>query len=366
LNFGSRDDSDTALATGVRALAGARLRASPGESFGYTNANYDAAGAIIEAVSGQRFEQYIEDHVFAPLKMVDSFASRRSARQHGLAVGHQYWFGRLVPGTTTPRSSARANIPSGGLFSSATDLSRLLRVHLNGGNLNGARILSPEGMAVLHRPVALMADRRHYAMGWIVQQLDDGRTIEWHDGAGAGYASFMMLVPDEKWGFAFLVNASNQMSGPNVGALANEVRRLLMGQTPRPLRKAAGLFTPPLAALALLLVVQLLAAVHTLQIARRWKRNPARRPRGRFRLTWHFVLPAIAGVGLAIFLTVILPRGGDTNLSGVRIFAPDFGLLIVTSAAFACVWVPIRTALLLRSLRDTSEPNVSGASAAAS
>jgi CubicO group peptidase (beta-lactamase class C family) len=365
LDFDSRDDSDTALATGVRALAGARLRASPGESFEYTNANYNAAGAIVEAVSGQRFEQYIDSHVFAPLKMIDSFASRMSARQHGLGTGHQYWFGRLRPGTTTSRPSARANVSSGGLFSSAADLSRLLRVHLNGGDLDGERILSPEGMSGLHRPASFMTAKRHYAMGWIVQELNDGRKIVWHDGAGLGYASLIMLVPDEKWGFVFLVNASNQLSGPNVGALANEVRRLLMGQAPRPVRKAAGLFTPPLGALAVLLVVQLLAAVHTLQIARRWKRDPARRPRGRLRLTWHFVLPALAGMGVVRFLAFGLPRAADTNLSGVRLFAPDAGLLIVASVAFVSVWVPIRTVLLQRSMRDREEPNVSRTSPAA-
>ena len=353
LHYDRLDDSDRAIDSRVRELAGVRLQAAPGKRFEYSNANYDVAGAIIEAASGQRYEDYVEQHVFAPLKMTRSFTKVSAATVQGLAQGHQYWFGRLTPTESVPRP--RPLIASTQLFSSAKDMGRLLRAHLNGGTVDGERILSPENIKTMHHPAALVSGKLHYGLGWYVDDIE-GRKILSHNGVGPDYSALVSFAPDEGWGLAVLVNAENHLSGPNVDALGFEARRLLMGRPTRRIRQAAGVFTPVVLGLAALLVMQVVAAAHTLLAVRRWKQHRDRRPQSRLRLAWHFILLPALAMCLAIFLVVILPRTFDTNVAGARIHAPDGALLIGISATFACVWTVARTVLLWRSLGAGRRP----------
>ena len=71
------DLSDSAIENNVRALAEIELIAPPSEQFEYSNANYVTLGMIIQEVTGQSFETYIKEHIFEPLDMRNSFASKQ-------------------------------------------------------------------------------------------------------------------------------------------------------------------------------------------------------------------------------------------------------------------------------------------------
>jgi CubicO group peptidase (beta-lactamase class C family) len=349
-HFASRDSSDTALEQLVRDLRQARLQTPPGEAFQYSNANYDIAAAIIQAVSGDSYEAYVQRQVFAPMQMRSSFTSAIKAREHGLARGHRYWFGRPIATHALPHP--RSRIASGYLISSAADIGRFLVAHLNGGTVDNRQILSPAAIDTLHRPHGLGSAHQAYGMGWFVEERNDERNwpkVLWHEGSVPDYHAHMAIAPEAGWGFILLVNAESHLSGPHVSALGYEVVRLLAGRIPRPINKAAGIWTPGLALLAGLLSVQVLAALHTLCRSRPWNRNRQRRPWGWLQLVWHAVLPAITSLGLAMLLLVILPRVTGMPLSGLRLFLPDAGLLLIANATFACLWVLIRTILVARS-----------------
>jgi hypothetical protein len=157
-------------------------------------------------------------------------------------------------------------------------------------------------------------------------------------------------VPRREWSNRQLRAKQGRTRGASY-PLGFEVRRLLMGRPTRPIRQAAGVFTPVLMALAVLLGLQVTAAIHTLFVARRWKLNRNRHPRGRLRLACHFIGPPTIAVCLAIVLVFGVPRTFDTNFAGARIHAPDGALLIGISATFACIWAVLRTIVLLRSMR---------------
>src|SRR6266700_87991 len=91
------DTAVTSVTQRVGDLATVRLLAPPGQLWAYPNASYDVLGLVIEAVSGESYGDYVEQHIFAPLDMQQSFASESQAQQHGLAVGHQWWFGLPLP-----------------------------------------------------------------------------------------------------------------------------------------------------------------------------------------------------------------------------------------------------------------------------
>jgi CubicO group peptidase (beta-lactamase class C family) len=89
----SNDIRDEALSDRVRALEDVQLSHGVGAEFEYTDPNYDVLGLVVQTVSGQSYESYIADHVFAPLGMRHSYTNQVDARRNGLATGHRSWFG---------------------------------------------------------------------------------------------------------------------------------------------------------------------------------------------------------------------------------------------------------------------------------
>src|SRR5690349_8572586 len=86
------DQDAGALEHAVRALAMVEPIGQPGTTFAYSNGNYDTLGMIVQAVSGQSYEAYVRQHIFAPLDMRNSFASQDEAIRHGMASGYRWWF----------------------------------------------------------------------------------------------------------------------------------------------------------------------------------------------------------------------------------------------------------------------------------
>src|SRR3712207_6504435 len=86
------DRADDALEREVANSKGVKLIADPGTTWQYSNRNYTTLGLLIKVVSGQSYEDYIQQHVLEPLSMTQSFTHLDDAKSHGLATGHQYWF----------------------------------------------------------------------------------------------------------------------------------------------------------------------------------------------------------------------------------------------------------------------------------
>jgi CubicO group peptidase (beta-lactamase class C family) len=120
---GNGDVSSGALEKAVRKLRSAELTAPVGKTYQYSTVNYAALGLIVQTVAGRSYESYIQTEILDPLRMSDSYTSEAAAKQHGLATGHHYWFGR-------PRAADlpynRGLILAGYLISSAEDMSHYL------------------------------------------------------------------------------------------------------------------------------------------------------------------------------------------------------------------------------------------------
>jgi predicted ATPase len=167
-------------------------------------------GLIIEAASGESYEAYIERHIFAPLDMRHSYTTRAEAFQNGLAVGHRYWFAApiAVPDLLLPRGF----LPAGYLISSAEDMAHYLIAQLNEGHYRDVQVLSPAGIADLHRPAVaanfMGAPIGQYAMGWYNEQYGQTRIV-WHTGIVPDFFAYMALLPEQKKGVMLLINADH-------------------------------------------------------------------------------------------------------------------------------------------------------------
>jgi CubicO group peptidase (beta-lactamase class C family) len=226
-----RDSSKAALEKEVRAARDVELAHPPGKVMQYSNLNYSTLGLIVQMVTGVSYEQYIKEHILTPLGMKNSFMFLPEAERHGLATGHQFWFGLPFPGGGLANN--RAITPTGLITSDARDMSRYLVAHLNGGHYEGARVLSSEGIAELHRGAADMGrPDESYAMGWIDGEIN-GVPVVWHNGDTGDFHATMILVPKSKWGVVLLMNGSNDLRG-SLDTTANGVVARLVGIEPPP------------------------------------------------------------------------------------------------------------------------------------
>ena len=143
------DNHPDATERQVRDLSALRLAHPVGTKCEYSNLNYNILGLIIEAVSGEKYADYIQNHIFIPLDMRHSYTSRSEARQNGLATGYRHWFGLPFPAPELP--IPRGSLPSGQLISCTEDMAHFLIAHLNGGRFADRQILSEPGFDELHR-----------------------------------------------------------------------------------------------------------------------------------------------------------------------------------------------------------------------
>lgn len=147
-------DLRSSLQTMIDKLAGIPLRQQPGSLWHYS-VSVDIQGYIIEQLSGQTLPEFFAEHIFEPLGMVDTAFYVPVEKADRLAKGiYDYGpNGELVPSVALLGDyRLPPGLPSGGggLVSTASDYMRFAQMLLNGGELDGARILSPETVEFMH------------------------------------------------------------------------------------------------------------------------------------------------------------------------------------------------------------------------
>lgn len=129
----------------VAALGKLPLEFSPGEAWNYSVAT-DVLGAVVERVSGQKLDAYFEEHIFAPLGMHDTGFMVPADKVERLTDCYTFKPGEGRVMYDEGGKSAWSRKPTllsggGGLVSTALDYHRFCTMLLNGGTLDGARII---------------------------------------------------------------------------------------------------------------------------------------------------------------------------------------------------------------------------------
>jgi CubicO group peptidase (beta-lactamase class C family) len=121
----------------------------PGLVPGYSNYGVGLGSYIVERLSGQSFERYVADHIFGPLGMTHSTFYQPPQKDLELFPSEGYRSSSLKP----PVGFEIFNpVGAGGVSSTAADMGRFGRALLNGGELDGKRILKPETLAAMYAP----------------------------------------------------------------------------------------------------------------------------------------------------------------------------------------------------------------------
>lgn len=216
---------------------------APGEYYTYCNANFGLAGTIIERITGQRFEDYMQQTLFIPLGITGSYIAEGVTDINNLATIYNGEEGKWVPQTdnfkgvmASPRdfsgyvigTNAAVFSPQGGLRISAAELARVMILHLNMGKYDGQRIVSRKSIKLMHKPQWTYngtngdtESGRPGSRGLSVHILPDlrpgdplpeGSHMMGHTGSAYGLNSAFFFDPKRKYGFIFMMNGS--LDGP--------------------------------------------------------------------------------------------------------------------------------------------------------
>lgn len=136
-------------AGGVRADMVQPLLFDPGEGWAY-GINTDWVGVVIEAASGQRLDAFLRDHIFGPLGMKDTgFALNAEQQARKASVHVRGPDGKVMPIPFGMPENPEVLSGGGGLYGTAPDYARFLRILLNGGRHGDRQILKAETVASL-------------------------------------------------------------------------------------------------------------------------------------------------------------------------------------------------------------------------
>jgi CubicO group peptidase (beta-lactamase class C family) len=163
------------------------LRCEPGRCFEYSDLGADVLGFIVEAVSGQRLDQFLADRVYKPLGMTETFFLPADSLRDRIApteVASRR--GYSLRGEVHDENAFALGGVAGhaGLFSTAADLSLFAQMMLNGGSYNGTRIIADSTVALFSKRAAGTR-----ALGW--DTCDGSGSCGKYLGAGAyGHTGF--------------------------------------------------------------------------------------------------------------------------------------------------------------------------------
>ena len=182
------------------------LQFEPGARFQYSGLGYFLLARIIEEVSGQDYDAFLDEEIFTPLGMKDTGPDRPEVLLEGRAAGYVRRNGGAVQNA---RPLYTPILTGGGhLYSTVEDLSRWDR------GLARHALLSAEAYSAMYRP-----EKRGYAYGWSVGQLEGRRAIS-HAGNMQGFNAYILRLPEDDVCIVVLTNLTPGQARPVAEAVA--------------------------------------------------------------------------------------------------------------------------------------------------
>ncbi len=297
----------------------------PDERWEYSNTNYQILGRLIEAVSGQEYQDYVTSQILEPVGMAHSFVADGEVHE-SMATGHRPWFGtkRPLPENTTDRGTA----PQGGIIASASDLARYLQMMMNGRD----DVLSAAGKAQMMRPAS--AASPFYGFGWFI---DAGNRTVWHSGSSPGFESLATMVPADQDGVVVLVNGGSGVGFGETAQLRNGIAARALGLDDD--GEGSRVWQQ-----ALFIALVALPIAYLLSMAWAWRHRAAIRAKAESGVSGRFSLwfPLLTTVIAAWVILSLMPGLLGSPLGTISLFQPDLGMALVATAVTGVLWAVFR------------------------
>lgn len=186
------------------------VQARPGSRYAYSSLGYTLLGMVIEKVSGQHYDQYLDVHLLQPLGMRDTtfgFIMQTGAQADPrLAMGH---FEHGATQAALPSYMA----PAGQLTTTAADMARLAVFLMGDGDIDGRPFIEPSLMAQLGAPSGTEASRAGLAVGHglaLAGRDRHGQNGYCHPGTTIGFDAMLCVYPAQRKAFFIAINTDSE------------------------------------------------------------------------------------------------------------------------------------------------------------
>ncbi len=204
---------------------------APGDDYKYCNLGYSLLGAIIENVTGERFDDYIEDHITKPLGLnssynitrIDSTKLVRALKydkknrvfKKDISIYNYPYYEQHLRHYRLGYSVSYLS-PTGGVKISVTDLAKYMMMHMNDGKYNGKRIIGKKSELEMRTP---QMGNPVYGLAFShYKGRVRGIALDGMVGCAHGVHSSMLFNPKGKYGFVVICNGctSDSSDGQNM------------------------------------------------------------------------------------------------------------------------------------------------------
>jgi len=197
----------------------------PGENCMYANVNFVIIAYLVELISGENLVEYCKEHIFIPLEMYNTSFNLSELDIDNVAVPYHYHDGEYLHinelsyifGADTPPEKYWRDLhyPTGGVYSTISDLSHFLMAHMSNGFWNGVQILEEDTIEEMHKvqpPGNPDQGTMYHGLAWInfINPLIFNIHISGHGGDSFGSSTMMMYAPSENIGIIHFTNGDRQ------------------------------------------------------------------------------------------------------------------------------------------------------------
>ena len=208
-----------------------KLQSEPGSRHEYANANYILLASILEKVSGQSYDDFLQNSIWRPSHMQHTGYNSISSKNSRFAHGYYY---QVTDGIWTDWGTTKDHLPDndkhwysvgkGDILSSAEDL---YKWHLS---LNDNKVLTATTRDIQEAPYVAenLESTSHYAYGWAIFRSSRGTKIVAHDGSnGIYYANLIRFVDED----VVIITLSNLIMGYDSENVAWEISNMVFDST---------------------------------------------------------------------------------------------------------------------------------------
>jgi CubicO group peptidase (beta-lactamase class C family) len=211
------------------------VRFEPGSKWTYCQSGINTAARIVEVVSGETFDRFVERRLFGPLGMKDTTFYLTEKQLPRLAISYRRNKGGELEATdirmfdgNSPASRNRFPAANGGLFSTAQDYAKFCQMILNGGESGGRRYITHESVKQMTsiqtgELKTGFTDGNGWGLGWCVVNKPQGLTAMLSPGTfghGGAYGTQAWIDPEKKRIYILMIQRADY---PNSDA--SDVRR---------------------------------------------------------------------------------------------------------------------------------------------
>jgi len=186
------------------------------QDYGYCNSGFLIAGEILSKVTGQTWENYVQQQILTPIGMDNTYMNTEGlAQRNNVAQPHNNLYSSI---TKIPFDKIDNLGPATSMVSNVKDLSKWLLMQLDSGRYDGRQIL-PWQVLQKTRDINILTGSRKSAFypthfrgyGLGVFSTDyNGKQVYWHTGGAFGHVTNVCFVPEEQLGITILTNNDNQ------------------------------------------------------------------------------------------------------------------------------------------------------------